>query len=118
MWVIEESEFYTVARETVHGVSSERRNSRSRNLAGEKKTTFFGATEELQQVNCFQVGRSGVTGGKYGKQRLCKVCNGRHGIWACDAFRNMDIRQRWNVAKHFKLCFRCLGDDHSGNQCT
>ena len=29
----------------------------------------------------------------------------------------MDIRQRWNVAKQFKLCFRCLGDDHSGNQC-
>eukprot|EP00795_Rhopilema_esculentum_P002346 gene2346-17983_t len=118
MWVIQESEFYTVARETVHGVSSERRNSRSRNLAGEKKTTFFGATEELTQVNRFQVGRSGVTGGKYGKQRLCKVCNGRHGVWACDAFRNMDIRQRWNVAKHFKLCFRCLGDDHSGSKCT
>ena len=47
-----------------------------------------------------------------------QVCNGRHGVWACDAFRNMNIQQRWNVAKQFKLCFRCLGDDHSGNQCT
>ena len=118
MWVIQEAEFYTVARETVYGVSSDRRSSGSRGFAGEKKATFFGATEDRQQVNHFQLGKSGVTHGNYGKQRLCKVCNGRHGVWACDAFRNMDIRQRWNVAKQFKLCFRCLGDDHSGNQCT
>ena len=116
-WVIQEAEFYTVARETVHGVSSDRRSSGSRGFAGEKKT-FFGATEDRQQVNHFQLGKSGVTLGKYGKQRLCKVCNGRHGVWACDAFRNMDIQQRWNMAKQFKLCFQCLGDDHSGSQCT
>ena len=118
MWVIQEAEFYTVARETVHGVSSDRRSSGSRGFAGEKKATFFGATEDRQQVNHFQLGKSSVTHGKYGKQRLRKVCNGRHGVWAFDAFRNMDIRQRLNVAKHFKLCFRCLGDNQSGNQCT
>ena len=93
-------------------------DSGSRGFAGEKETTFFGATEDRQQVNHFQLGKSGFTNGKSGKQRLCKVCNGRHGVWAYDAFRNMDIRQRWNVAKQFKVCFRCLGDDHSGNQCS
>ena len=102
----------------MHGVSSDRRSSGSRGFAGEKKTTFFGATEDRQQVNHFHLGKSGVTLGNYGKQRLCKVCNGRHGVWAFDFFRNMEIRQRWNVAKQFKLCFRCLGDDHSGSQCT
>ena len=101
---MQEAEFYTVARETVHGVSSDRRSSGSRGFAGEKKTTFFCATEDRQQVNHFQLGKSCVTLGKYRKQQLCKVCNGRHGVWACDAFRNMDIRQRWNVAKQFKLC--------------
>ena len=118
-WVIQESEFYTVARETVYGVSSERRSGGT-SFAGDKKTTFFGATEDGQPVSRFQVGKPGFTrftGEKYGKQRLCKVCNGKHGVWACDAFRNMDMRQRWNVAKQFKLCFRCLGDDHNGNQC-
>ena len=118
IWVIQESEFCTVARETVHGVSIGKRSIGSRNFAGEKRTTFFGATNDRQPVNRFHVGKSGVIDGKYGKQRLCKVCNGRHGVWACDVFRNMDIRQRWNVAKQFKLCFRCLGDDHNGNQCT
>ena len=74
------SEFYTVARRTVHGVSSDRRSSGSRSFAGEKKTSFHGATEDRQRVNHFQLGKSGVTNGKYGKQRLCKVCNGRHGV--------------------------------------
>ena len=117
-WVIQEAEFYTVARETAHGLSSDSRSSGSRGFAGEKKTTFFAATEDRQQVNHSQLGKSSVTNGKYGKQRLYKVCNARHCVWACNAFRNMDIRQRWNVAKQFKLCFRCLGDDHSGNQCS
>ena len=47
-------------------------------FAGEKKTTFFSANEDRQQVNHFQLGKSGVTNGKHGKQRLCKECNGRY----------------------------------------
>ena len=53
VWVIHEAEFYTVARETAHGVSSDRRSSGSRGFVGEKKTTLFGVTEDRQQVNHF-----------------------------------------------------------------
>ena len=115
-WIIQESEFSTVARETVHGVSSGKVSSGSRNFGEVKKTTFFGATYNRQQESRFQARDSGVIDGKKGKQHLCKVCNGRHGVWTCDTFRNMDVHQQWNVAKQFKLCSRCLGDDHSGNQ--
>ena len=68
MWMIQEAEFHTVARETVHGVSSDRTSSGSRGFAGEKKATFFGATEDRQQVNHFQLGKSGVTHGEYSNQ--------------------------------------------------
>ena len=60
---------------------------------------------------------SGAFDEKNCKQELSKACNDRHGVWACDVFRNMHVHHRWDVANQFKLCFRCLGDDHSGNQC-
>ena len=113
-WIIQESEFCTVARETVDGLSSGKIRSGSRNLGGVKKTTFFGTTDNRQEDNRSNVRKAGFIDNKNGKQRLCKVCNGRHGVWACDVFRKIDVNQRWNVAKQFKLCFRCLGD---GNQC-
>ena len=117
IWVIQESEFYTEAREIVHGVSNEKKNNGFRNFGGERRTTFFGVTGDRDRINNNQIEKSSIVGEKFYKIRLCKVCNGRHGVWSCEIFRKMDIGQRWNVAKQFKLCFRCLGDDHRGNQC-
>ena len=41
-----------------------------------------------------------------------------HGVWRCDKFKDLPVRERWNTAKRLKLCFRCLGGDQRGQTCV
>ena len=61
----------------MYDASSGKISSGSRNLGGVKKTTFVGTTNSTQEDNRSHVRNAGVIDGKNGKQRLCKVCNGR-----------------------------------------
>ena len=47
-----------------------------------------------------------------------KICSKLHGVWVCGDFKQLDIPKRWECAKKFKLCFRCLGEDHLGQYCN
>lgn len=49
----------------------------------------------------------GVTEG-----RKCVVCSGEHAPPKCADFIKLNIDDRWEKAKHFRLCFRCLTNDH------
>ncbi|CAG2212808.1 unnamed protein product [Mytilus edulis] len=53
----------------------------------------------------------------YTGNRVCKCCNGNHGVWKCDEFRKLTVNKRWDTAKRLQLCYRCLGHDHVGRQC-
>ena len=53
---------------------------------------------------------------KYHKK--CVFCNLDHSLWDCVQFKQLDIRQRWDVARSNKLCYRCLGRSHYGEACT
>ena len=33
-------------------------------------------------------------------------------------FKQLDIRQTWDVVRSNKLCYRCLGGSHCGETCT
>jgi len=46
------------------------------------------------------------------------MCSRLHGIWVCKEFMKLDVSKRWERAKKFELCFRCLGRDHLGLYCT
>ena len=101
-WVIQETEFQTKAIETIQGLTG--KNDTRSNLR-EVSHTFFGRSSpgfgsELQT-----------------KHRICKICGKSHGIWACSDFKGMEISKRWEYAKKFKLCFRCLGEGHLGQSC-
>lgn len=50
-------------------------------------------------------------------QRKCQVCDKQHGIWACDEYKKMPLSKRWEAAKSYHLCFRCLGRGHGGKTC-
>jgi hypothetical protein len=53
----------------------------------------------------------------YGNSRTCKICNkSDHSIDVCEGFRRMDVRQRWDAASKYKLCFSCLRN-HSSYDC-
>ncbi|XP_049866070.1 uncharacterized protein LOC126366823 [Pectinophora gossypiella] len=38
----------------------------------------------------------------------CPVCDKSHLVQSCDVFKNSDINNRWELAKKYKLCFKCL----------
>ena len=101
-WVIREAEFQTKALETVQGLTG-RVETRS-NPRGASHT-FFGRSNSGSRTES-QVGA-----------RNCKLCNKQHGVWTCSEFKELEVPKRWECAKKMKLCFRCLGEGHHGQNC-
>ena len=102
-WVIQESYFHTIASETIHGLTGQTPNSQltqsTPNSVGER--TFFISTSACQPQQI----------------QPCQVCGEQHRIWQCKAFMQENISERWNIAKRFKLCYRCLAEGHNGKSC-
>ena len=65
--------------------------------------TYFGSSQQSNKV-------------KY--QKKCVFCSLDHSLWDCVQFKQLDIRQRWDMARSNKLCYRCLGRSHYGEACT
>ena len=102
-WIIQESEFQTIASETVRGFNGDdeytqttRPVSRYRN-----QRTLFGETDNNR-------GWSTIP---------CQVCDKQHNIWYCNDFIQKSVPERWNIARVVQLCYRCLGDTHYGKTC-
>ena len=104
-WVFEESEFQTIASETVQGVTgtigSICNQSSADSTTWNSQRTFFGEMIDHCSI----------------KNTSCHVCSRDHKIWTCQKFMETNVSGRWATAKSFKLCFRCLGDGHIGNAC-
>ena len=47
----------------------------------------------------------------------CQVCKQKHRIWQCQVFKWEGVSERWNIAKRFQLCYRCLAEGHHGKSC-
>ena len=104
-FIAREAQFQTVASETICGFganSNPNQKQERRNREGDR--TYFGKAQ-----------KSGSQKGL--GYRPCKVCNDHHGVWQCDTFKAMTIQDRWDTAKKLKLCYHCLGNDHSGQMC-
>lgn len=96
-WILRESEFHTIAEETLHGLA---RQKPRKGPKSEQNKTFFTRPDKSEN-----------------SKNPCKFCNGPHGIWYCKTFQSLKESDRWDKAKEMKLCFRCLGHDHVGGSC-
>ncbi|MCG8076809.1 MAG: DUF1759 domain-containing protein, partial [Candidatus Thiodiazotropha taylori] len=98
-WIIQESEFQTIASETVRGFTESDRNTHATQPIPKYRNqrTLFGETED--------------------NSSLCQVCDRKHSIWSCHDFMQKSVSERWNIAKYLQLCFRCLGTSHFGKLC-
>ena len=105
-WITQESEFQTIASETICGIggSNETEIPRYR----KEPRTFFGDVRSKSQH--FAEKKLKLT-------RFCKVCNDNHGVWLCEKFKKLNVANRWEEAKKLKLCYSCLGDDHMVMKC-
>ena len=95
-FVIQEAEFQMAATETIHGLHR---------IGNKAKIdhTYFSSSQQSNK-------------GKY--QKKCVFCNLDHSLWDCVQFKQLDIRQRCDVARSNKLCYRCLRRSHYGEACT
>ena len=102
-WVLQESHFQTIASETINGLTGQTSNTHltqsTPNIVGER--TFFIRTEACQPQPI----------------QPCQVCRQKHKIWQCKVFKQEGVSERWNIAKRFKLCYRCLAEGHRGKSC-
>ena len=47
----------------------------------------------------------------------CVCCNKEHRLFACETFKAMQVKDRLNMVKQFKLCFNCLKAGHRAYKC-
>ena len=82
-WVIRE--FQTTVSETVRGLTNKQDDGAitSSNTGHKSQRTFFGGTKD----NCKALNSS------------CKMCTGQLGIWHRNDFIQMNVPDRWNIAK-------------------
>ena len=101
-WVFQESAYQTIASETVNGIIGNVCNQSSPDSpALISQRAFFGEI----------IDRSSM------KNTSCGICRRDHKIRNCEKFLEKNVPRRWDIAKRFKLCFRCLGDGHRGKSC-
>ena len=95
-WVIQESQFHTIAHETVKGLAKG-----DWRIAGQRKINTFFTESSIS----------------YRKQRQFPICSKQHGIWNCEKYQEVTVPCRWETAKQLKLCYRCLNSDHQRSLC-
>ena len=102
--VVQESEFQTIANETIHGFacpSDDIQTKRHKSKYDEPRT-FFGKARVIRGLQ---------------KQILCSFCGADQCIWQCQKYLQKSVHDRWNFAKQFRLCYQCSIDEHLGKLC-
>ena len=104
-WVVQESEFQTIANETIHGFTCPSVDIQTKRYISncDESRTFFGETGAIRSLQ---------------KQILCRLCGANHYIWQCKKYLKKSVPERWNFAKQFRLCYRCLMEGHLGKLCS
>lgn len=47
----------------------------------------------------------------------CPLCKEKHFIYSCNKFKALDVKERFNKIKEFKLCTNCLRNNHTTGDC-
>ncbi len=50
-------------------------------------------------------------------QLCCAMCQERHGIYHCEKFKELAVKERRQLVQKKNLCFRCLGEGHANTEC-
>ena len=97
-WLNKESEYHTIASETVHCMSQQ--DSKKQGQQSESMVYYNESTPKSTKQ----------------PERKCSFCQGSHGIWECGSFKALNVTSRWDKAKELNLCYRCLGS-HMAKMC-
>lgn len=104
-WLKEEVRIRVDAVEMAHGIEAEPRGG-ARDGGNFRNRTLFSDNSGFSKDTPVPTAKP-----------PCVRCGGNHGVWSCKGFQNLGVKERWDVAKEKKLCFRCLASGHEGRFC-
>ena len=106
-WVAVEADLQTQASEVKHGFTRKHEDSKWSRRDG-KNNKSYGASLQDGKKTGNEIERKG---------KPCRACGEAHHLEKCKVFSGWSTEKKWEAAKRFGVCYRCLNDDHLGNQC-
>ena len=74
--------------------------------------------KEKARVSTFATSTTNTASDISKNERECVLKDGKRPIWKCEKFKKMNVEERGQKAKEFKLCFKCLPDAHQIRNCS
>nr|XP_058942387.1 uncharacterized protein LOC131770692 [Pocillopora verrucosa] len=106
-WVAVEADLQTQASEVKHGFTRKYEDSKWSRRDGRNNKSYGASLQDGKKISN-EIERKG---------KLCRACGEMHHLKKCKVFTGWSFEKKWEAAKRFGVCFRCLDYDHLGHQC-
>ena len=106
-WVAVEADLQTQASEVKHGFTRKYEDSKWSRRDGRNNKSYGASLQDGKKISN-EIERKG---------KLCRACGETHHLEKCKVFTGWSFEKKWEAAKRFGVCFRCLDYDHLGHQC-
>ena len=106
-WVAVEADLQTQASEVKHGFTRKYEDSKWSRRDGRNNKSYGASLQDGKKISN-EIERKG---------KLCRACGETHHLEKCKVFTGWSFEKKWEAAKQFGVCFRCLDYDHLGHQC-
>lgn len=106
-WVAVEVDLQTQASEVKHGFTRKYEDSKWSRRDGRNHKSYGASLQDGKKISN-EIKRKG---------KLCRACGETHHLEKCKVFTGWSFEKKWEAAKRFGVCFRCLDYDHLGHQC-
>ena len=106
-WVAVEADLQTQASEVKHGFTRKYEDSKWSRRDGRNNKSYGASLQDGKKISN-EIERKG---------KLCRACGETHHLEKCKVFTGWSFETKWEAAKRFGVCFRCLDYDHLGHQC-
>ncbi|XP_008183125.1 uncharacterized protein LOC103309446 [Acyrthosiphon pisum] len=97
-----------VAMETSYQFSSEREGTSTNSVPHQRSRGY--------KINNNSAKLTLLTN-KNDRDNKCTHCSGKHWLFFCDSFKELDVNSRLTVVRDAKLCFNCLSPYHQKDYC-
>ena len=108
-WVAEQADFQTQASEVKHGFTRKYEDSKWSRRDGKNNKSYGASLQDGNKKTSTEIERQG---------KRCRACGEAHHLEKCQVFSGWSTEKKWEAAKRFGVCYRCLNDEHLGQQCT
>lgn len=106
-WMAVEADLQTQASEVKHGFTRKYEDSKWSRRDGRNNNSYGASLQDGKKISN-EIERKG---------KLCRACGETHHLEKCKVFTGWSFEKKWEAAKRFGVCFRCLDYDHLGHQC-